>query len=160
MIISNKIQQTFNGPLIFIGITFLLIAIILVIVNNWFVGILSFVVASFLLFTWSGIEIDTDKRRIKPFYMLFGLIQNGKWDSLDSFIGLTLVPMQKVYSVFSRSNRQNISVYDDFRVYLVGKNKKPALPLVSSKSMAEAQKKLNEFNTLLNLPILKTRKYS
>jgi len=160
MIIKNKIQQTFNGPLIFMGITFLLMAVILVLVAKWVVGILSFVVACFLLFTWSGIEIDTEKRKIKPFYMLFGLVQNGEWETLEPFVGLTLVPIQKVYSVFSRSNRQNVSVYDDFRVYLVGKNKKPALPLVSTKSMDEAQKWLDEFSALINLPVLKTKKRS
>jgi len=79
MIIDNKIQQTFNGPLIFMGITFMAIAVILVIGSNWILGILSFIIAAFLLFTFSGMEIDTERRMIKPYYMLFGLFKNGKW---------------------------------------------------------------------------------
>jgi len=128
MIIDNKIQQTFNGPLIFMGITFMAIAVILVIGSNWILGILSFIIAAFLLFTFSGMEIDTERRMIKPYYMLFGLFKNGKWQSLEKYIGLTLVPMRKVYSVFSRSNRISNSEMDDYRVYLVNRSKKPALP--------------------------------
>ena len=123
MNIDNKIQQTFNGPLIFMGITFAGTAIALVFGSLWYLGILSFIIACFLLFTFSGMEIDTEKRMIKPYYMLFGLFKNGKWQSLEKYVGLTLVPMRKVYSVFSRSNRISKSEMDDFRVYLVNKSK-------------------------------------
>jgi hypothetical protein len=90
MNIDNKIQKTFNGPLIFMGITFMAITIILAINVQWILGILSFVIACFLLFTYSGIEIDTEKRQLKPYYMLFGLIKKGKWQSLEKYVGLTL----------------------------------------------------------------------
>jgi len=160
MIIQNKIQQTFNGPLIFMGITFLVIAVGFVIATHWIVGILSFSVACFMLFTWSGIEINAENREIKPFYMLFGLIKSGKWISLNPYIGITLVPMKKVYSVLSRSNQVNSSVYENFRVYLVGKNKKPAIPLSSFKTANDAEKSINELKVLLNLPILNIKKRS
>lgn len=61
MNIDNKIQQTFNGPLIFMGITFAVTAIALVFGSLWYLGILSFIIALFLLFTFSGMEINTKK---------------------------------------------------------------------------------------------------
>lgn len=158
MIIDNKIQQTFNGPLIFMGITFMAIAIILIISNNWILAILSFFISCFLLFTFSGMEIDTEKRMIKPYYMLFGLFRNGKWQSLEKYVGLTLVPMRKVYSVYSRSNRITNSKMDDFRVYLVNKSKKPALPLKSCKTQEAAQNSMDEFSIWLKMPVYSVKK--
>lgn len=159
MIIDNKIQQTFNGPLIFMGITFMALAVVLVIAKLWILGILSFVIAGFLLFTFSGIEIDTVNRQIKPYYMLFGLFRNGKWQSLEKYIGLTLVPMRKVYSVFSRSNRRNDSEMDDFRVYLVNRSKKPALPLKSCKTREAAQDSMDEFSIWLKMPVYSVKRH-
>ena len=159
MIIDNKIQQTFNGPLIFMGITFMAIAVILVIGSNWILGILSFIIAAFLLFTFSGMEIDTERRMIKPYYMLFGLFRNGKWQSLEKYIGLTLVPMRKVYSVFSRSNRISNSEMDDYRVYLVNRSKKPALPLKSCKTQEAAQNSMDEFSIWLKMPVFSVKRH-
>lgn len=159
MIIDNKIQQTFNGPLIFMGITFMVMAVILVIGNLWILGIFSFIIASFLLFTFSGIEIDTVNRQIKPYYMLFGLFRNGKWQSLEKYVGLTLVPMRKVYSVFSRSNRISNSEMDDFRVYLVNRSKKPALPLKSCKTPEAAQDSMDEFSIWLKMPVYSVKRH-
>lgn len=159
MNIDNKIQQTFNGPLFFMGITFMTVAVILVIGKLWILGILSFIIASFLLFTFSGMEIDTEKRMIKPYYMLFGLVKNGKWQSLEKYVGLTLVPMRKVYSVFSRPNRVNNSEMDDFRVYLVHRSKKPALPLKSCKTREAAQDSMDEFSIWLKIPVYSVKRH-
>jgi len=159
MNIDNKIQQTFNGPLIFMEITFVGTALILVFGRLWYLGVLSFVIACFLLFTFSGIEIDTEKRMIKPYYMLFGLFRNGKWQSLEKYIGLTLVPMRKVYSVFSRSNRRNNSEMDDYRVYLVNRSKKPALPLKSCKTREAAQNSMDEFSIWLKMPVYSVKRH-
>lgn len=153
MNIDNKIQQTFSGPLVFMGITFILTALALVFSRLWYLGVLSFIVACFLLFTFSGMEIDTERRMIKPYYMLFGLFKNGKWQSLEKYIGLTLVPMRKIYSVYSQSNRKSNSEKDEYRVYLVNRSKKPALPLISCKTPEHAQNSMDEFSIWLKLPV-------
>ena len=159
MNINNKIQQTFNGPLTFMGITFMVIAVILVIGKMWILGILSFVISCFLLFTFSGMEIDTERRMIKPYYMLFGLFKNGKWQSLEKYIGLTLVPMRKVYSVYSRSNKKSDSEMEDYRVYLVNRSKKPALPLKSCKTHDAAQDSMDEFAIWLKMPVYSVKRH-
>lgn len=159
MLIDNKIEKTFSGPLVIMGITFLIITVILTLTYHWIFGIASFIVATFLLFTYSGIEIDTENRMIKPYYMVFGLFKRGKWESLEKYRGLTLVPMQKVYSTFSRSNRKNSSVKNDFRVYLVNKAKKPAYPLKSCKSREAAQDSMDEFSIWLKLPVFSVKRH-
>ena len=91
--------------------------------------------------------------------MIFGLFKRGKWESLEKYRGLTLVPMQKVYSTYSRSNRKNSSTKSDFRVYLVNKAKKPAFPLKSCKSMEAAQNGMDEFSIWLKMPVFSVKKH-
>lgn len=159
MIINNKIEKTFSGPLVIMGITFMVLAGGLIPTYHWFFGVASFVVACFILFTFSGIEIDTEKRIIKPYYMVFGFWKRGKWESLEKYKGLTLVPMQKVYTTFSRSNRVNSSVKSDFRVYLVNKAKKPAFALKCCKSREAAQNSMDEFSIWLKMPVYSVKRH-
>ena len=158
MLIDNKIEKTFSGTFIIMGITFLVIAAILILNQQWIFGVLSFILAGFILFTFSGIEIDTENRRIKPYYMVFGVLKRGKWESLENYRGLTLIPMKKIYTTFSRSNRKNTSIKSDFRVYLVNKTKKPAFPLKSCKSLEAAQDSMDEFSIWLKLPVYSIRR--
>jgi hypothetical protein len=159
MIIDNKIEKTFSGPLLIMGITFLLVSAVLILNQRWIFGTMSFIVACFILFTYSGIVIDTDKRMIKPYYMVFGLLKRGKWETLEKYRGLTLVPMKKVYSVYSRSNRLNNSAKSDFRVYLVNRAKKPAFPLKACKTFDSAQDSMDEFSIWLKLPVYSVKKH-
>ena len=158
MIIDNKIQKTFSGPIVFMGITFVIIAIVLVISGLWYLGFVSFIISCFLLFTFSGIEIDTEGRMIKPYYMLFGLFKNGKWQSLEKYIGLTLVPIRKVYFVFSQSNKINNSEEADYRVYLVDRSKRPAIPLKNCKTSDAARNSINEYSIWLKMPIYSVKR--
>ena len=158
MIIDNKIEKTFSGPLVIMGVTFMVIAATLVLNHLWILGVLSFIVACFILFTFSGIEIDSEKRMIKPYYMVFGFVKRGKWESLEKYRGLTLVPMQKIYTNFSQSNRKNSTVKSDFRVYLVNKAKKPAFPLKSCKTREAAQDSMDEFSIWLKMPVYSVRR--
>lgn len=158
MLIDNKIEKTFSGPLVIMGTTFFAVTVILMLTYHWIFGTLSFLIAAFLLFTYSGIEIDTDKRMIKPYYMVFGFLRRGNWESLEKYKGLTLVPMRKVYKTFSRSNRESLSTKNDFRVYLVNKSKKPAFPLKSCKTQQAAQDSMDEFSIWLKMPVYSVKK--
>ena len=66
------------------------LAVTFVFTGIWYIAIPIFVVALFLLFTWSGVVIDTENRRFKPYYMVFGLFKRGQWISLEKYLGLTL----------------------------------------------------------------------
>lgn len=159
MIIDNKIQRTFSGPLTIIGITFMFLAVTFVFTGIWYIAIPIFVVALFLLFTWSGVVIDTENRRFKPYYMVFGLFKRGQWISLEKYLGLTLVPMQKVYAMYSRSNRKIKSVSNDFRVYLVDHHKRPAFALKICKTEELAHNSMDEFSIWLKLPVYSVKKH-
>lgn len=159
MIIDNKIQRTFSGTLTIIGITFMILAISFVFTGIWYIAIPVFVVALFFLFTYSGVLVDTENRRFKPYYMVLGLFKRGQWISLEKYLGLTLVPMQKVYAMHSRSNRKNKSVSNDFRVYLVDGRKRPAFALKSCKTEELAHNSMDEFSIWLKLPVYSVKRH-
>lgn len=153
MIIDNKIEKTLQGPSIFLGITFLVIGIVLLVTSNWIFGSISLVIALFLFFSYSGINIDTEKKAIKPYNKFFGIFKTGKWEPLEKYIGLTLVPMKKIYSVYSRSNRNNVSEEKEFRIYLVNKAKKPSIPIKKCRTHEKAQNCIDEFSIWLKMPV-------
>lgn len=158
MIIDNKIEKTLNGPSNFLGITFLVLGLVFIFNNEWLPGIPFLLVAWFLFFTFSGIEIDTDKHRVKSYYKVFGLIKRGKWESLEKYKGVTLVPMRKVNTMFSLSNRQTSTTERYFEILLVNKAKKPALPIKKCKTLDKAQNSLDEFSIWLKMPVFSVKK--
>ena len=158
MIIDNKISKTLNGPSIFLGITFMVLGLVFIINNGWMPGVAFLMVAFFLFFTYSGIEIDTEKRKIKPYYKIFGLIKKGKWESLRKYKGVTLVPMKKVNTTFSRSNRQTSTTERFYQIYLVNKAQKPELPIKRCKTLEAAQNSLDEFSIWMKLPVFSVMK--
>lgn len=157
MIINNKIEKTLEGPTIFFGITFLTIGISMLIVSMWVLGVAGILISLFLFFSFSGILIDTEKKTIKPYNCWFGIIKTGTWKSLEKYVGLTLVPMNKIYSMYSRSNRQNVSVERDYRIYLIDKSKRPSLALKRCKNKEKAQNSLDEFAIWLKLPVFSVK---
>jgi len=90
--------------------------------------------------------------------MYFGIFKTGKWESLEKYIGLTLIPMKRVYAIYSRSNRRNESVEKEYRIYLVNKAKKPILPLKRCKSFEKAQNSIDEFSIWLKMPVYSIKK--
>ena len=146
MIIDNKISKTLDGPSIFLGITFLFLGFVFIIQKGWIIGAGFFILSTFLLFTYSGIEINTEIKQIKSYYKLFGIVKKGSWESLNKYKGVTLVPMKKVQSTFSRSNRQISTNEKYFMIYLVNKTNQPAIPIKKCKTLETAQNSLDEFS--------------
>jgi len=153
LLIDNKLEKTLNGPSIFLGITFTVLGLAFSFSSDWILGIPFLLVACFLFFTFSGIEINTDKQQIKSYYKVFGLIKRGKWISLSKYKGVTLVRMKKTQTMFSRSNRQTSITNRYFQIYLVNKANKPELPIKKCKTFEEAQNSLDEFSIWLKMPV-------
>ncbi len=153
MLIDNKIEKTVSGPAILIGLTSLAVGIVSLIGAVWILGILGITIGCFLLLSYSGIQIDTKERIIRPYNCWFGIVKTGKWKTLENYIGLTLVPMKRVYTVYSRSNRSMTSKKAEFRVYLVNRSQKPALAIKRSNKRETAQNSMDEFSIWLHLPV-------
>ena len=126
--------------------------------QNWIAAIILFVLAWFCLITFSGVEIDKETRTFRAYTSYFGFLKTGKWKPIDEYVGLTLVPMKKVFTMYSRSNRRNSSFENDFRIYLVNRSKKPAIVVKICKTREQAQTSIDEFSIWLKMPVYSVKK--
>lgn len=158
MIINNKLEYILTGPKAFAASLFIFAGIIIVFMGHVVSGVsISFFVV-LLLTSYSGVEIDTANQRIKQYNKLFGIIKTGKWKDLNSFIGLTLIPMRKINTIASRGNITNTTIKKDYRIYLVNKAKKPAFAIKTCKNREQAGNSIDEFSIWLKLPVYSVKR--
>lgn len=147
MVINNRIDKTF-GPqmavsgwiLLVFGLAFFLnvMGIILILIG--------FTLATFI----DGVMLDTVKRRVRQYSGPFGFALTGRWQELDNFAGLTVMQVKRKITSFSRSNRENSYLEEDFRIFLVGKDRKPAFPIFKSPTKELAVKEMDKLAEILN----------
>ena len=163
MKINNSLGKTFGGPPLFASYLFMITGIIIIPADNFSllaVGLgITFVLASgFVIFTISGVEIDTDQDFVKEYNKVFGLIETGKRQNLDQFIGITLIKMKKVYRIASRANLTTSTSEKDYRIFLVNKKRRPTFAIQKCKTLEQAQKNLDEYSIWLKLPVFSPKK--
>jgi hypothetical protein len=158
LIIDNKTGKVLNGPAIFLGLTFTLIGIVFILDGVWLFGFPFLLIALFLVLSYSGVEINTETKKIKSYNKFFGLIKKGKWESLNQYKGITLVPMRTTQTIFSRSNRQTTSTEQYFLIYLINAALKPKLPIKKCKTLFDAKNSLDEFSIWLKMPVFSVKK--
>jgi len=142
-----------TGPYIFFGFMFVP-GVVLGIQNHLpIITVVSVIAMIYLFSTYSGVEIDTGQNKFRNYNKQFGLFKTGKWHSLDEYIGVTLVPLRKVYTMYSRSNRSNTSHKTEYRIYLVNRAKRPAIPIKKCKTQDDGYKCLDEFAIWLHKPV-------
>ncbi|MCE4563236.1 hypothetical protein INQ51_02835 [Maribellus sp. CM-23] len=153
MKIDNKISHFLTGPYIFFGFLFIPLLLMGLLEHHPIMAGVSSLAIAYLFATYSGVEIDTETKKFRNYNKQFGLFKTGRWRSLDDYIGVTLVPIRKVYRMYSRSNRSNTSHKTEYRIYLVNQAKRPAIPIKKCKTQDEGYKCLDEFAIWLHKPV-------
>jgi hypothetical protein len=161
--INNKIEKVFEGPPQLAGYLFLITGLFLIPLNGFSLGYILIgggitIASCFVIFSWSGVKIDTGQRLIKQYTKLFGIIEIGDWQRLDTFKGITLVPFRRVEGMASWSNRTTSVTKKDYRVFLVNKAKKPAFAIKTCETREQAQNSLDEFSIWLKMPVFSVKK--
>lgn len=158
MIVNNKLEYILSGPKVFAAILFVVTGIIFVLMGHIIFGLSISLFVAFLLTSYSGVEIDTTNHKIKQYNSFFSLIKTGKWKNMNSYIGLTIVPMRKINTIASRANLTNTTVKKDYRIYLVNKAKRPAFAIKICKNREQARDSIDEFSIWLNLPVYSVKR--
>lgn len=158
MQIDNKIDNLLSGPRTFVGYVFILTGIFIIVLNDFeafaiIIGSIIILFSVFLLTTSTGVEIDSINRRIKQYNNIFGLYKTGQWQSLNAFLGLTLIPIRKVSTIASRANLTTSTIQHDYRIYLVNKARKPAFAIKKCATREQAQNSIDEFSIWLKMPV-------
>jgi hypothetical protein len=151
--IDNKTERAFGKAAVFAGTIFLFTGVVLFIAGAFIPGAVVFLVAAFVTFTYSGVELDTEIRMFRQYNNFFGIFKMGKWKSLEPFIGVTLIPMSTVEVMASWSNRISSTKTIDYRIFFVNKEKKPAFVIKKCRTKEKATDSLDEFSLWLKLPV-------
>lgn len=160
MIIDNKTESAFGKSAVFAAIIFLLTGTVILIAGAFIIGAIVFLLAGFVAFTYSGVELNTELRQVKQYNKLFGIIKTGKWKSFEPYIGVTLIPITTVESISSWSNRISSIKTTDYRIYFVDEAKKPAFVIKRCKSREVARNSIDEFSLWLKLPVYSINRYN
>jgi hypothetical protein len=158
MQIDNKIERPFGKNASFVGVIFLLAGTAMLLFGAILPGIIAILLASLVVFTWSGVQLDTEKHLVRPYNKWFGLLKTGPGKSLQNFIGVTLIPVTTKESMASWSNRTTTSRKTDYRIFLVNMNKKPAFAIKTCKTREEGQRSLDEFSIWLKVPVYSVKR--
>jgi hypothetical protein len=158
MQIDNKISRFLSGHFIFAGIVFLVTGIMGLFLQHWVLAGINLFISWFLFGTYSGVEIDTDKKQFREYNSWFGVFRIGEWKSLDNYLGITLVSMNQVNRIYSRSNRVNSSSKKEFRIYLVNNATRPTVAIKKCKTREQAQTSMDELAIWLKLPVFSVKK--
>ena len=95
----------------YLGFMLLAIGVWRVIVQDW-LGILFFVISLILLFSKTGLLIDTKNIRLKKYAGIF-MLKTGDWEDISSLVNLQIISTQETQSmhVVSISRSQTNEVY-------------------------------------------------
>lgn len=156
--IDNKIDNAFGRTAVFVGGLFLIAAASFIYFEAYIAGIAVQIISLFVIFSYSGVEIDTDKKQIRQYNKLFGLIKIGQWKSVKCYRGVTLIPFVKSESMASWSNRTTTQRSRDYRIFIVSKARKPVFAIKCCKSIDEAKDSLDEFSIWLKMPVYSAKR--
>lgn len=147
MVITNKLDKTFGPQMAFSGWIFIVFGAIFILDR---MGILLVIIGAVLAFTVDGVSIDRENRRIRRFSGPFGFPVYGRWENLDDYKGLTVVPWKRNFTTWSRSNRQNSYAVEDYRIFVVGQDRKPAFAIKKCLSKEQATIEMERLAELLH----------
>jgi hypothetical protein len=103
----------------------------------------------FMVFTYNGIIINTDKRLLKPYTALFGIFKTGKWIESDIFTGFSIRKSTKNYTSYSRGSVRFDMHISDIELLLINRNGTKKVILNKFGNFEDARKELDELRPLL-----------
>jgi len=110
---------------------------------------------AFMAFSYNGTIIDTDKKRVKPYTAIFGIIKTGKWIDANQFTRFNIIKATKNYTSYSRANvRFDINV-SDIELLLINRNGTKKVILNKYANFEDAHKEMEELKEIL-LPDIAT----
>lgn len=103
----------------------------------------------FMAFTYNGIIIDTNRRLLKPYTALFGIIKTGKWIEADSFTDFSIRKSTKRYTSYSRGSVRFDMNISDVELLLIDRHGRKNVILNKHKNFENARKEMDELRPLL-----------
>ena len=102
-----------------------------------------------LAFTTNGTIIDTDRKKVRSFTKLFGVIPVGKSYDTGNFSGFTIQKVRSRYTAYSRSNQRLDLDTTDIRLLLINKNRSVKIIINNYRDFEKARNEMRELNKLI-----------
>jgi hypothetical protein len=103
----------------------------------------------FMTFTYDGILIDLDNKRLKPYTALFGLVKTGNWIEAGEFSRFSIVKSTKKYTTYSRGSVRFDMKVSDIELLLINRNGSKKIVLNKYNDFEEARKEMDIFRGIL-----------
>jgi hypothetical protein len=144
---NNKFGKFFPPVQIFMGYVFIACGILFV--STSLLTLLFLIPGTFMGFTYSGTIIDTDNHRVKPYIVLFGIINTGKWIDISQFTRFNIIKASKKYTTYSRGSVRFDMVSSDIELLLINKNGTKKVVLNKYSNFEDAQREKDELSTII-----------
>jgi hypothetical protein len=102
-----------------------------------------------MTFTYDGILIDTENKRLKPYTALFGLIKTGNWINAGEFTRFSIVKSTKKYTSYSRGSVRFDMKVSDIELLLINRNGSKRIILNRFTNFEEARKEMDKLKSIL-----------
>lgn len=152
MVIDNKLDKAFSPSGVFAGYILLIVGVVSILTG---VGLIVALIGAFTAFTYTGVQINTDKNVYRTYSSLVGGIKVGHWKKLSGFTQITVSKSKKKYTTFSRSNRSIETNQIDYRVTLVNPSKNNRVEIKKCGTLDEAYVYAEGLSARLDIPVVK-----
>jgi len=160
-IIDNHLGRVFPAPALIGGYLFLIFGF-LGLISGYLIGLVIALIGAFVCFSFSGIQVDLNTRRIKLYTSYFGF-KKGETKDLTLYPFICIFKSNKSYSVYSRTNRSTSYSEITYDIYLLTKTHKEKVLLKIEKGQESAIESAKKLAALLDLevvqynPVVKSR---
>jgi hypothetical protein len=103
----------------------------------------------FMAFTYNGIIIDTDGKKLKPYTALFGLFKTGKWIDSNQFTRFNIIKATKKYTSYSRGSVRFDMNISDIELLLINRSGTKKVVLNKYRNFENAHKEMEELKNIL-----------
>ena len=145
--INNNLGKFFGPSSSYMGYIFIISGIVAV--NYSLLSLTLLLPGFFMAFTYNGIIIDTDNKKIKPYTALFGIFKTGKWIDANQFTRFNIIKATKKYTTYSRANVRFDMKMSDIELLLINRNGSKKIVLNKFSNFEDAHKEMEELSQLL-----------
>ncbi len=144
-----KIDKLFGPSFSFSGYAFIVAGLLTVRFSPSSIALV--IVGALISFTTTGTLIDTDKRRIKSYTMLFGIVRAGHWIEIENSYIFKISKSKRRYTTYSRANLANNLYISDIKLELAMPATGKKIIVNRYKYYEDASREMNELSDILNL---------
>ncbi len=149
MIQINKLDKSFGPIGTIAGVTLFLVGLIVTFFS--LSGLFLILIGAFVGFTSTSTLIDFDLKQVRFSNNLFGVIQTGKWITIEPSMKIDIKPSKRTWRAYSRGSRSVDITDKDFRLILYDENNKQIMPIMKTHSLESAKNEFESLKTRLKL---------